>query len=96
MKLRIACVERKCNCGENSQKLFKETWREFFPKLAQLAQENSERRVQVRLFETVHGKKEQKQITEDMPAMLDKLFSKIDEGLAHNNLSHNLILQVNS
>ena len=93
--LRIPCVEYKCNCdSQKSQKSFGLFWRNFFPTLSRFADENSEARIQVRLFDMVDGKKVEKQFTEKMPDMLEKLFSEIDNGLEHNNSSHGVLLQV--
>ena len=92
--LRSACIEFKCDCGPYSKLSFESTWREDFPKLADLANENSEVVSTVRLYELVHEKKEEKKINKKVPDMISYLFGKIDQAVGHNNQSHSTILMV--
>ena len=48
----------------------------------------------VRLYEFVHEKKEEKKISKKVPDMISYLFDKIDKAVGHNNQSHCTILMV--
>ena len=84
----------KCSCGSDSKTNFETSWRERFPKLSEFADNCSDEIVTARLYEQVHGKMEEKKVTKRIPDMVLYLFQKLDEALEHNNLSHALILQV--
>ena len=71
----------KCNCGPDSQTNFETSWRELFPKLSELADICSEEIVNARLYELVHGKKEEKKVTKRIPEMISYLFQKLDQAL---------------